>query len=223
MRVAVAGAGAVGRSIAQRLLDAGHKILLIEHQRSHFRPELVHDADWMFADASDLGTLRSAGIHTCDVVISATGDDGTNLVFSLLCKIEFAVPRVVARINNPANQWLFTEAWGVDVAVSTPNALVIAVDTAVAVGDIVRLTTTHGNAGNVVEITLPATSGLVGTTLADLTLPADCALVSVLRDGQMIALHPALTFDAGDGMVLVATAVVESDIRALVRRNRSTG
>jgi trk system potassium uptake protein len=222
MRVAIAGAGAVGRAIAQRLLASGHKVLLIEQSRSHYRPELVPDADWMYADASDLGTLRTAGINTCDVVISATGDDGANLVFALLCKTEFAVPRVVARINNPANQALFTEAWGVDVAVSTPNALVIAVDTAVAIGDIVRLNTTQGSAGNVVEITLPATSVLVGTALADLTLPADCALVSVLRDGQIVAPHPTLTLGAGDGMVLVATAAAESDIRTLVRRNRPT-
>jgi trk system potassium uptake protein TrkA len=159
----------------------------------------------------------------CDVVIGAAGDDRANLVFALLCKTEFAVSRVVARINNPANQWLFTESWGVDVAVSTPNALVIAVDTAVAIGDIVKLTTTQGSAGNIVEITLPAASGLVGTSLADLTLPADCAVVSVLRDGQLVTPHPNLTFDAGDGIVLVATAAAESDIRTLVRRNRPTG
>ena len=223
MRIAIAGAGAVGRSIAQRLLDAGNKVLLIERERAHYRPELVPDADWMFADASDLGTLRTAGIHLCDVVIGAAGDDRANLVFALLCKTEFAVSRVVARINNPANQWLFTESWGVDVAVSTPNALVIAVDTAVAIGDIVKLTTTQGSAGNIVEITLPAASGLVGTSLADLTLPADCAVVSVLRDGQLVTPHPNLTFDAGDGIVLVATAAAESDIRTLVRRNRPTG
>ncbi|MCW2644888.1 MAG: trk/ktr system potassium uptake protein [Pseudonocardiales bacterium] len=223
MRIAIAGAGAVGRSIAQRLLDAGNKVLLIERERAHYRPELVPDADWMFADASDLGTLRTAGIHMCDVVIGAAGDDRANLVFALLCKTEFAVSRVVARINNPANQWLFTESWGVDVAVSTPNALVIAVDTAVAIGDIVKLTTTQGSAGNIVEITLPAASGLVGTSLADLTLPADCAVVSVLRDGQLVTPHPNLTFDAGDGIVLVATAAAESDIRTLVRRNRPTG
>ena len=223
MRIAIAGAGAVGRSIAQRLLDAGNKVLLIERERAHYRPELVPDADWMFADASELGTLRTAGIHMCDVVIGAAGDDRANLVFALLCKTEFAVSRVVARINNPANQWLFTESWGVDVAVSTPNALVIAVDTAVAIGDIVKLTTTQGSAGNIVEITLPAASGLVGTSLADLTLPADCAVVSVLRDGQLVTPHPNLTFDAGDGIVLVATAAAESDIRTLVRRNRPTG
>jgi trk system potassium uptake protein TrkA len=222
MRIAIAGAGAVGRSIAQRLLDTGHKVLLIERERAHYRPELVRDADWMYADASELGTLRTAGIHMCDVVIGAAGDDRANLVFALLCKTEFAVPRVVARINNPANQWLFTESWGVDVAVSTPNALVIAVDTAVAIGDIVRLTTTQGSAGNIVEITLPADSGLVGTALADLALPQDCALVSVLRAGQMVTPDPKLTLDAGDGIVFVATAAAESGIRTLVRQARPT-
>ena len=93
-------------------LSAGHKVLLIERQRTHYRPELVPDADWMLADACELASLQAAGIHTADVVIAATGDDAANLVFALLCKTEFGVARVVARVNNPDNQWLFTSLGG---------------------------------------------------------------------------------------------------------------
>ena len=126
--MAIAGAGAVGRSIARDLHEHGHKVLLIERQRSHFRPELVPEVDWMLADACELSSLQAAGISTCDAVVAATGDDRANLVFAMLAKTEFAVARVVARTNNPANQWLFSDAWGVDVAVSTPATLVAIVD-----------------------------------------------------------------------------------------------
>ena len=85
----------------------------------------------MLADACELSSLEDAGMQPCDVVIAATGDDKVNLVVSLLAKTEFAVRRVVARVNDPANEWLFTEAWGVDVAVSTPRMLAAMVEEAV--------------------------------------------------------------------------------------------
>jgi len=136
MRIAIAGAGNVGQAIARALLAAGHRVLLIERQRAHFRPSTVPEADWMFADACEIDTLRHAGIETADVVISATGDDKANLVFAMLCKREFGVRRVVARVNEPGNGSLFTEEWGVDVAMSTPHMMTIAVDAAVLLPDL---------------------------------------------------------------------------------------
>ena len=123
MRVAIAGAGAVGRSIAKELVAGGHEVMLIERDARQFDPPEVEQAEWVLADACELSSLEDAGMETCDVVIAATGDDKVNLVVSLLAKTEFAVKRVVARVNDPDNEWLFTPAWGVDVAVSTPRML----------------------------------------------------------------------------------------------------
>jgi trk system potassium uptake protein TrkA len=128
VRVAIAGAGAVGRSIARDLHQHGHKVLLIERQRSHYKPELVPEVDWMLADACELASLEAAGIDTCDAVVAAAGDDRVNLVFAMLAKKEYGVGRVVARVNDPSNQWLFSPEWGVDVAVSTPGTLAAIVD-----------------------------------------------------------------------------------------------
>jgi trk system potassium uptake protein TrkA len=136
MRVAIAGAGNVGQAIARSLLAAGHRVLLIEVERAHFRPSSVAEADWMLADACEIDTLQHAGIETADVVISATGDDRANLVFAMLCKREFGVRRVVARVNEPANGLLFTAEWGVDVAMSTPRMMTIAVEAAVLLPDL---------------------------------------------------------------------------------------
>lgn len=136
MRVAIAGAGNVGQAIARSLISGGHRVLLIEQQRAHFRPSDVPEADWMFADACEISTLQRAGIQTADAVVAATGDDQANLVFAMLCKQEFAVQRVVARINEPGNTPLFTAAWGVDVAVSTPHTLTVAAEVAVSLSDL---------------------------------------------------------------------------------------
>ena len=141
MRVAIAGAGAVGRSIARELLENGHEVLLIDQSARSIKADSLPGAEWLLADACEISSLDEAALHRCNVVIAATGDDKVNLVVSLLAKTEYGVPRVVARINHPNNEWLFNESWGVDVAVSTPRLLSALVEEAVSVGDLVRLTT----------------------------------------------------------------------------------
>ena len=123
MRVAIAGAGAVGQAIAHELLVNGHEVLLIDRKAAAVVPERVPEAEWLLADSCELSTMEEAGFDRCDVVIAATGDDKANLVTSLLAKTEFGVPRTVGRVNHPDNEWLFTEAWGVDVNVSTPRIM----------------------------------------------------------------------------------------------------
>ena len=128
MRVAIAGAGAVGRSIALELVENKHQVMLIERELANIDPESVERAEWVHADACELASLEEAGLESCDVVIAATGDDKVNLVVSLLAKTEYGVPRTVARVSNPKNEWMFDEAWGVDVAVSMPRLMTALVE-----------------------------------------------------------------------------------------------
>ncbi|MCR6486052.1 TrkA family potassium uptake protein [Amycolatopsis sp. OK19-0408] len=213
MRVAIAGAGAVGRSIANELIDGRHQVMLIEREADQFEPHSVEQADWVLGDACEVSILEESGIEQCDVVIAATGDDKANLVVSLLAKTEFAVRRVVARVNNPANEWLFTEAWGVDVAVSTPRMLAAMVEEAVSVGDLVRLMTFRQSNANLVELTLPAETPLAGKPVSDLSLPRDAALVTILRGDRVIVPQPEDPLEPGDELLFVATADVEPEIR----------
>ncbi|MCI2419852.1 TrkA family potassium uptake protein [Saccharopolyspora sp. K220] len=216
MRIAIAGAGAVGQSIARELLEGDHQVLLIERNVQNYHPKNIPGAEWMLADACELASLEEAGLEGCDVVIAATGDDKVNLVVSLLSKTEFAVRRVVARVNDPLNEWLFTEAWGVDVAVSTPRMLAAMVEEAVNVGDLVRLMTLRQGQANLVEVTLPETTPLAGRRVRDLKLPADAALVTILRGGRVIVPQADDPLEAGDEMLFVVTSDVEQQIRSIV-------
>ncbi len=214
MRVAIAGAGAVGRSIAAELLDGDHWVMLIERDPQAFAPEAVARAEWVAADACELASLEAANLASCDVVIAATGDDKANLVLSLLAKTEFAIRRVVARVNDPADEWLFTEAWGVDVAVSTPRMLAAMVEEAVSIGGLVQLLTLRQGQANLVEMTLPTETPLAGAPVRSLELPRDAALVAVLRGGRVIVPTEGDSLEGGDELLFVASAAVEPEIRA---------
>ena len=150
------------------------------------------------------------------MVICATGDDKVNLVVSLLAKTEYGVPRVVARINHPNNEWLFNESWGVDVAVSTPRLLSALVEEAVSVGDLVRLMTFRQSEASLVEMTMPDDAPLAGSRIGDISWPADTALVAILRAGRVIVPQPDDPLAGGDELLFVASEDVEEELGRLL-------
>jgi trk system potassium uptake protein TrkA len=216
MRVAIAGAGAVGRSIAQELLENGHEVLLIDKNPRSIKVEAVSQAEWLLADACEIASLDDAGLERCHVVVAATGDDKVNLVVSLLAKTEYGVPRVVSRINHPKNEWLFNESWGVDVAVSTPRLLSALVEEAVSVGDLVRLMTFRQGEANLVELTLPDDAPLVGQLVGSVAWPQDTALVAILREGRVLVPSQDDTLESGDELMFVANQDVEEELGELL-------
>ena len=213
MRIAIAGAGNVGRAIARELLDNGHQVLLIDRDPKALKIDSVPDAEWLMADACEIASLDNAQLNNCQVLVAATGDDKVNLVASLLGKTEYGVPRVVARINHPKNEWLFDQSWGVDVAVSTPRIISALVEEAVSVGDVVRLFSCRKGQANLVEITLPDSSICIGKTIEEVELPEDASLAAIVRDGRVISPTPSDLFIAGDELLFVASAQAEDKIR----------
>jgi trk system potassium uptake protein TrkA len=220
MRIVIAGAGKVGRSIAGELLGHEHEVLLIDQDASNFHTEM-EGATWLEADACEITSLDSARLQTCQVVIAATGDDKVNLVVSLLAKTEYGVPRVVARVNHPDNEWLFNEAWGVDVAVSTPRLLSALVEEAVSVGDMVRLLEFEQSETNLVELTLPEESPVIGTRVGEVAWPPETALVTILRDSRVIVPSPEDTLEIGDELLFIATPANENALQEVLAPHES--
>ena len=216
MRVAIAGAGAVGTSIAKELIENGHEVMLIDKDPKAIKVYEVAGAEWLLADACEIAALDDASLERCNVVIAATGDDKANLVTSLLAKTEYGVPRVVARINLPANEWLFNESWGVDVAVSTPRLLSALVEEAVSVGDLVRLMTFRQSDASLVELTIPADAQLAGQRVGSIEWPADTALVAILRDGRVIVPSSDDPLECGDELLFVTSQDVEQELARLL-------
>jgi trk system potassium uptake protein TrkA len=217
MRVAIAGAGNVGTYIAGDLRQAGHEVLLLEKNVDLVRKlRDTIDVEWVPADACEVSSLQRAGLDQVDVMVAATGDDEDNLVISLLAKQEFAVPRVVARINHPKNQWLFNESWGVDVSVSTPHLLTALVEEAVSVGSLVRLLQLQGGEARLVEVTLASDSPADGQAIVDLGIPRDATVVAVIRQDHVIVPRGDTILYAGDEVLALVTPESEAEVTGLL-------
>lgn len=218
MKVMIAGAGSVGSSIARELLGNGHQVLVID--RDLARPPQdapLGAASWIRADACELATLQEAGLEQFDVVVSATGDDKANLVISLLAKSEFGVRRTVGRVNNPKNEWMFDDAWGVDVAVSTPRMMTALVEEAVEVGDLVRLLSLQSGAVHLMEFTVPHDSALIGRTMGRVAWPQDTTMVSVIRDKVPFPPSRDDVIEGGDELFFLTAETAHEALRAVLR------
>ena len=216
MRVVIAGAGSVGRSIARELLGNGHQVLLIDKDADDVQASRVPEASWLLADACELAALEEARLEESDVCVATTGDDKANLVLSLLAKTEFGVPRTVARVNNPKNEWMFDESWGVDVAVSTPRLMTALIEEAVSIGDLVRIFEFQQGRASMVEITLPEGSPFAGRRVGDVDWPSDTVLVAIIREERPLAPTPDDAIEAGDELLFITTTQQEGHLQDLV-------
>jgi trk system potassium uptake protein TrkA len=224
VKVVIAGGGSVGTSIAGDLCAAGHDVLVIESdvERVDRLRELM-SCSFMAGDACEVSTLAAAGAGEADVVVGATGDDEDNLVVSLLSKQEFAVPRVIARINHPKNRWLFNETWGVDVSVSTPHLMTALVEEAVSVGTLVRLLHFAEGTAGLVEVTLADDSPAAGIQVSELGIPRDASIVTVVRDRRVVVPRGNTTLEVGDEVIALVTEDSEEPMRAILVGRGGTG
>ena len=215
MKVIIAGAGSVGRYMAEQLQSSGHQVTLIDNQVNviNSRPKDTGGVTWYLGDACEVATLEAVGAADVDIVAAVTGDDEDNLVVSLLSKQEFAVPRVLARVNNPKNEWMFNDMWGVDVSVSTPHLLTGVVEEAVTVGSFVRLLSLEGGKARLAEVTLAGNSPAIAKEVGALGLPRESTVVAVLRDGHVVVPRGDTVLRAGDEVLVLVTGGVEDDVR----------
>ena len=195
MRAIIAGGGNVGRHLAADLVERGHEVSLIEQEPGPAAKaeRSAKGVAVIMGDACELWVLEKAKIQTADVVVAATGDDEDNLVISLLAKQEFSVPRVLARVNHPKNEWLFTEQWGVDAAVSPPHILT-----------------------SLVELTLPENSANIGHPLYEMRLPPDATIVAILREGHVVIPQPETVLAEGDEIIVLTAPQAEAALRQAV-------
>ncbi len=220
MRVVIAGGGNVGTFIAAELHSAGHDVVIVEVDPVRVKQAASENdppgVPWLLADACEVSELAKADLDKADVMAAVTGDDEDNLVISLLAKQEFAVPRVVARVNNPKNHWMFNEMWGVDVSVSTPHLLTALVEEAVSVGSLVRLLTFEGGRAGLVEVTLAASSPAVNKEIVELGFPRDSTVVAILRQDHVVVPRGDTPLLEGDEVLVLVTPDSEEAVRMLL-------
>ncbi|HEX6387659.1 MAG TPA: TrkA family potassium uptake protein [Anaerolineae bacterium] len=207
MLVIIIGGGKVGTHLVSALLQAGHQVKLIENRpdvAARIRQELT-EATVITGDGSSPNVLETADIRQARVLAAVTGEDETNLVITTLARFEFDVPRVIARVNNPKNAWLFTKEMGVDVGVNQADILTKLIIEEMSLGDMMILLKLRRGEYSLVEEKLPLNSRFLQAPLKDLPLPEACVIAAVIRQGKVLAPRGNMMFEAGDEVLAVVS------------------
>jgi trk system potassium uptake protein TrkA len=215
VKAIIAGAGRLGTELAAVLAAAGNEVTLIDIDQAKLAAAAEHiPARLITGDACEPYLLEEAGAHAADLLVATTWDDEDNLVISLLAKRQFTIGRVVARINDPDNTWLFDQRWGVDAAIPSATPLISLIQEATGTADTVTLLRLARAGVNLIETVIGPRSRTAGQVVGDIRLPERCVVAAVVRDGTPTVPHPSFRLQAGDEVLIVAQATSEPDVHA---------
>jgi trk system potassium uptake protein TrkA len=204
-------------------MSDGHQVKVIEHRHDHIE-RLQRDLPagvFVEGSGSDPDVLERAGVRRAAVVAAVTGDDETNLVVTSLARFEFQAPRVIARVNNPKNAWLFTQEMGVDVAVNQADFMAHLIAEEMSLGDMMTLLKLRKGQYALVEEKIHPTAVAIGRSVQDLDLPAECVLTAVIRQGQLILPRGATVLAAGDEVLALVHSSQAQWLAALLGPHNS--
>jgi trk system potassium uptake protein TrkA len=220
MKVIIVGGGKVGSALAALLLAGGHRVKVVE-ARQEVLARLQHElpADVIVhGSGTDPNLLEVTGIRQVQVVAAVTGADEVNLVVTSLARLEFGVPRTIARVNNPRNAWMFTPDMGVDVAVNQADLMAHLIAEEMSLGDMMTLLKLRKGQFSLVEEKVAPQAAAVGKTIGELDLPSECALAAVIRKGQLLIPRPDLVLQPADEVLAVVHAAQLARLAALIGR-----
>jgi len=217
MLAVIIGGGRGGSYLARDLQGQGYQVKVVDR-----RPEVVAKlrqeigGDVICGDGCSPQILEQIGTAKADLVVALAHNDEDNLVVCRLAKHHFHVPRVIARVNNPSNEWLYTKAWGVDVAISQVHLTSKVIEEEIGMGELVTLLKLNRGAAALVEVTLPETSPCRGRAIRELAFPSDTVIVSVIRGGKLVIPRGDTTLEAGDEILAVSTVAAEKSLKELL-------
>ena len=208
MDIIIVGGGKTGTYLASLLAEDGYRIRIIESRKDHVARLRAQfgERDVILGNGADPIMLERAGILHADVVVAATGSDEVNLVVSTLAKMEYSDGRVVARVNNPVNAWMFNEGMGVDVGINQAELLARSVQEGLDLRDVFTILRLGKDGHAVVRVEVRPGSRVVGEALRDVELPGSTILVAVDRDGDIIVPKGDTRFVAGDKIIAFTDA-----------------
>ncbi len=214
MLAVIVGGGRGGSYLARDLQSQGYQVKVVDR-----RPEIVAklrqeiEGEVICGDGCSPQVLEQIGAENADLVVAITHDDEDNLVVCRLAKHHFHARRVIARVNNPRNEWLYTKAWGVDVAISQVHLTAKVIEEEIGLGELVTLLKLNRGEAALVEMRLPEGCPCLGQAIRDLTLPADSVIVSISRGGKLVIPRGGTQLQAGDEILAVSTVAAEKALK----------
>ena len=221
MFVIIVGGGNTGSQLAKFLLEAGHTVRIIDERpnvleklASELPQEIIFNGD-----GSSPAVLEKAGIKNAQVLAAVTGLDETNLVVTSLARFEFNVPRVIARVNNSKNAWLFTPEMGVDASLNQAAILTSLIAEEMSMGDMMTLLKLRRGKYSLVEEKIFPGALAVNKAIRDLPLPQNCVIAGIIRRGEIVMPRGVTALEEADEVLAIVDEAARGILAKLLSRS----
>lgn len=219
MKVIIIGGGQTGAYIANILIANKCEVTVIENREPIYNKlkREIPEKNILFGNGTDPNILEQAGIDKADVLAAVTGADETNLVAATIARFEFDVPRVIARVNNPKNAWLFNAGMGVDVAINQADLLAhLVVEEMNQVAMLTLMKISRGTY-SIVQFKVSDTAAAVGKHIHELSLPEQAVLIAVYQGEKTLIPHGDTKIGAGDVVLAFADEPSQQKLNLLFK------
>jgi trk system potassium uptake protein TrkA len=220
MFVLIVGGGRTGSHLASLLLAQGHEVRLIES-----RPETLAGLHRelpteviLEGEVTDPTVLEAAGIQKAQVLAAVTANDADNLVVCSLAREVYNVRRIIGRINNPKNAWLFSPDMGVDVSLNNADLMAKLIEEEMSLGDMMTMLKLRRGKFSLVEEKIWPGAKAVGIAIKDLALPPNCTISGIIRHGEMILPRGITTLQAEDEVLALVDEDAAEELARLLGR-----
>ena len=220
MYVIVIGGGRTGSHLASLLFSQGHKVRVIEHRPDilasvhHELPtEIIYEGD-----GTDPQVLEELDIQDANVVAAVGADDADNLVAASLAHYQYGVKRVIGRVNNPRNAWLFTPEFGVDVALNQADIIAKLIEEEMSLGDMMTMLKLRRGKFSIVEEKIFPGAQAEGVAVKDLNLPPNCIISGIIRHGEIVIPRGITTLEEGDEILALVDDAARGQLEKILGR-----
>ncbi len=221
MYVVIIGGGRIGTDLAQLLLPEGHDVVIVDNDEDVCEKlTRTFDALIINGDGTDLEFLKDAGINKADALAVVTGDDKVNLISAQLGKKLFKVPTVVARVNDPKNEGVYSNL-GIENTISTTRASAMQIKN--SIGDSKTILTVGGKEAQLMDIKVKDNSPIAHKKIFQSGLPKGSFIVSVMRGDKTLIPDKETILRPGDIVTLLSRLSHVNDVKRLFEQKKRFG
>lgn len=220
MYVLIIGGGRTGSHLAALLSAEEYEVRVIEHRpgvlaslHREIPTELIYEGD-----GTDPQVLETMGIDRANVLAAVTSDDADNLVAASLARHHYGVKRIIGRVNNPRNAWLFTPEFGVDVALNQANIMAKLIEEEMSLGDMMTMFKLRRGQYSLVEEKLYPGARAVGMAIKDMPISQNCIISGIIRDGEIVLPRGVTELEEGDEILALVDNPARKQLERLLGR-----
>lgn len=217
MSIIIVGGGRLGSFLASLMEEKNEKVVVIEKDElviEKIKKDL-QSSHIIQGDGCSPDLLKKSGVLQASVVVALTGHDEDNLIICQLAKYEFGVLKVVSRINNPKNEWLFTKDMGVDAAVSGARMIARLIEEETALSHITTILNLAQGEISIVKSIIERNATASHKKIKELPLPKDCVIITIVRDNKVLLPSGDSVLLPGDEVLSVAADDAKEDIEKM--------